>query len=148
VENFHATLRFLGNVSDRVIQDLGDELTRQLARRSRFAVGVAGLGAFPTARRANVIWAGVDDPTGELARVVGVVASTTAELGLLPGEARAFHPHVTLGRSKGGVDARAALAGMPDPVFGTFTVDALHIYESRLGPGGSTYILRSLAPLG
>ena len=75
---------------------------------------------------------------------------TEGREGALRRQERAFRPHVTLGRSKRGVDARSALAawGARSRDLGTFTVDAIHIYESRLGGDGSTYVLRGRAPLG
>jgi 2'-5' RNA ligase len=55
---------------------------------------------------------------------------------------------VTVGRAKGrGVDARAALDAFATRDFGGTTVDEVHVYESRLGGEGSTYVLRSRAAL-
>jgi 2'-5' RNA ligase len=55
---------------------------------------------------------------------------------------------VTVGRSKrGGVDARRALDGFVGREFGAMQVEEVHVYESRLGGDGSTYVLRSRAAL-
>ena len=60
---------------------------------------------------------------------------------------------MTVGRSKQGVDARAALAPFGERAFGGgFRRRSVRVYESRLGGGpdsvGSTYILRHKAALG
>ena len=66
-------------------------------------------------------------------------------------ETRPFRAHVTVVRAKAPVDARAPLAALGDQRFGVATVDAFHVYESRLGGGphnpGSTYVLRHRAAL-
>jgi 2'-5' RNA ligase len=112
------------------------------------------MGAFPTARQARVIWAGVVDPDRRLAAIADAIETAAAALGIADKEARLFRPHVTVGRakSKGAVDARAALAPFADRPFGPVPVDEVRLYESQLGGGpdhaGSTYVLRSRAALG
>ncbi|MES1171770.1 MAG: RNA 2',3'-cyclic phosphodiesterase [Bacteroidota bacterium] len=146
IENFHVTLKFLGRIADdRVLDDIATGLSSALGALPAFPVGVRGAGAFPTARLANVIWAGVDDPTGGLARIARVVTSLTEPFVTAQEDVRPFRAHVTLGRSKTGADARAALEAMSGRVFGRFTVDEVHVYESLRGPDGSTYLARSRA---
>ena len=152
VENFHVTIKFLGQLPEERLEELGAALARVLRAVPAFTVEARGLGAFPTPRHANVIWAAVDDRTGGLARMAELVdvAVAAAVAGLAPREkndARAFHPHVTVGRSKAGVDARARVAAAASDTFGEIPVDEVHLYESRLSRTGSTYVLRAIAPL-
>ena len=72
------------------------------------------MGAFPSARKANVIWAGVaDDGRLGLAARGGGVETVGEELGFRASAHPAVPRHVTVGRSKGsGVDARAALGAV------------------------------------
>lgn len=152
-ENLHVTVKFLGQVAEERIGELGMALARAAATVPRFDVEVRGMGAFPSARKASVIWVGVEatDTEGRLARVAEAVEGAALELGIGERETRPFRAHVTVGRAKGGVDARAALARFADRSFGKMTIEELHLYESRLGGGsddaGSTYVLRSRAPL-
>jgi 2'-5' RNA ligase len=152
VENLHVTIKFLGSVAEARIGEVGAALARAVGVLPRFRVELRGWGAFPSPRRANTIWAGVEDPSGGLARIAGAVETLAAALGVGKKEPRPFHAHVTVGRSKEGTDARAALTRFADRAFGEVTVDELRLYESRLGGGpdhlGSTYILRSKAALG
>ena len=151
VENLHITLRFLGDVPVEGLVALAAALVETSAAHQAFAVSVQGLGAFPDARRAATLWAGVTDGEGRLGRGAEDVERIVERLGLAgekQKEARPFHPHVTVGRCKGGVDARPVLDGWRAHHFGTVAVTALHLYESRLGGGGSTYVLRGRAPLG
>ena len=109
------------------------------------------MGAFPSARKANVLWAGVADD-GRLGLVAEAVEEVAARLGIGERSTRPFRAHVTVGRSKQGVDARAALAPFGERAFGAASVDEALVFESRLGSGpdsvGSTYILRHKAALG
>jgi len=151
VENMHVTVKFLGGVEEARLAAFGAELQATLAAFPTFEIGVRGLGAFPSARKANVIWAGIDDPSGQLRRAAAVVETVAGRAGVGEPETRPFRAHVTVGRAKAPVDARASLSDLADRWFGAATVDALHVYESRLGGGpentGSTYILRHRAAL-
>jgi len=151
VENLHVTIKFLGSTSEERLTALGAALQRELAKLPRFRLQLHGMGAFPSARHASVIWAGADDVDGGLAAVAATVETIGEELGFLR-ERRPVTGHVTVGRAKGhGVDARAALGAFVGREFGGLTVEEIHIYESRLGGGpdnaGSTYILRHQAAL-
>lgn len=151
VENLHVTLKFLGPIAEARIGEIGGALARAVGELPRFGIELKGMGAFPSPTRANVIWAGVEDRTGGLERVAKVVEVVAAELGVGEKESRAFHAHVTVGRSKEGADVRAAVARFAAREFGAVSVDEVHLYESRLGGGpdhaGSTYILRHRAAL-
>jgi len=112
-----------------------------------FEVEARGMGAFPSAHQASVIWVGLDDAARRLAAVAAAVDGVAARFGVAR-EVRPFRAHVTVGRCKGrGVDARAALLPFAEQGFGSVDVREVHLYESRLGGEGSTYILRSRAGL-
>jgi 2'-5' RNA ligase len=151
VENMHVTIKFLGGVQEDRLAVFGADLQVALAALPSFEISVRGMGAFPSARRANVIWAGIDDPTGGLQRAAAVVDTVAARARVAEPETRPFRAHVTVGRAKAPVDARAPLSALGDHRFGVATVDALHVYESQLGGGprnaGSTYVLRHRAAL-
>jgi 2'-5' RNA ligase len=165
VENLHVTIKFLGQVTEERLDALAAMLVEALRPVPPFRIVVRGMGAFPSARKANVLWAGVQDGAGDdasdhrggesghgerrLTAAAEVVEAVTARLGFSR-EQRLFRAHVTVGRCpKGvGVDARGALGPFAGRLFGAVTVDEVHLYESRLGKDGSTYVLRSRAPLG
>jgi RNA 2',3'-cyclic 3'-phosphodiesterase len=151
VENMHVTIKFLGGVEESRLAAFGADLQVALSAVPAFEIAVRGMGAFPSAGRANVIWAGVDDPTGGLQRAAAVVEIVAARARVGEPETRPFRAHVTVGRAKAPVDALAPLSTLGDHHFGMATVDALHVYESQLGGGphhaGSTYVLRHRAAL-
>ena len=154
VENLHITVKFLGPVAGERLPEIGAALADALGGVPRFAIALRGMGAFPSTHKASVVWAGVDDATRGLAAVADVVEGVGERFGFAR-ERREFTGHVTVGRSsvrsvgsKGrGVDARAALDAFAGRDFGGTTVEEVHLYESRLGGEGSTYVLRSRAAL-
>jgi RNA 2',3'-cyclic 3'-phosphodiesterase len=146
-ENLHVTIKFLGPVEEAKLAAFGGALAESLAATPRFAVEVRGMGAFPSARQANVLWAGVSDDGGRVGAVAAIVEQTAERLGIGERSNRPFRAHVTVGRSKAGVDARAALAPFGARAFGAGSVDEVCVFESQLGGSGSTYVLRHRAAL-
>jgi 2'-5' RNA ligase len=150
IENLHVTIKFLGPVEEAKLAAFGGALGESLAGLPRFEIDVRGMGAFPSARRANVLWAGIAEDAGRsrLGAVAAIVEETAARLGIGEPSNRPFRGHVTVGRSKEGVDARAALAPFDGRGFGAATVEEAQVLESQLGGDGSTYVLRHRAALG
>ncbi|HXU03552.1 MAG TPA: RNA 2',3'-cyclic phosphodiesterase [Polyangia bacterium] len=150
LENLHITVKFLGQVEEDKLTALGQDLAQALAPVPRFRLDVRGMGAFPSPRKANVVWAGIAEGAPGLKAVADAVEGVSERFGFAR-EQRAFTGHVTVGRSvrsKGrGVDARAAIDAFGGRDFGGTTVEEVHVYESRLGGAGSTYVLRSRAAL-
>ena len=96
---------------------------------------------FPDYQRPRVLWAGVaPDPAVELLQ--HGVEQAFAPLGF-PTEARAFRPHVTLGRATR--DARPRdFAGLAEALAGlefsaTVTVADVDLMQSTLKPDGPVY---------
>jgi 2'-5' RNA ligase len=151
IENLHVTIKFLGPVEETKLASFGGALAVSLQALPPFGIAVRGMGAFPSPRKANVLWAGIDDD-GRLGLVAEAVEEVAARLGIGERSTRPFRAHVTVGRSKQGVDARAALAPFSERAFGAASVDEALVFESQLGSGpnsvGSNYILRHKAALG
>ena len=142
-QNIHLTLKFLGNVSPANLERLADVLKTEAATHDPFAISVGELGAFPTPRRARVIWVGLEAPADLTALQRGVEAAA-AQLGYASDD-RPFSPHLTIGRVGQNVSTadlqriRAALEATTVGALGVVPVEAVHIYKSDLRPGGSVY---------
>ena len=124
-ENWHVTLRFLGEADERETQAALDELdTRSLASTvARVGPAVDLMGG-----RALVIpVAGLD----ELARSVD---RATVHLGEPP--RKRFVGHLTLARCARGARMPAVLGSLFDD---EFPVTSIALVESRLGPAGARY---------
>jgi 2'-5' RNA ligase len=146
-ENIHLSLKFLGDVDDAREPELREALKRAAGARSEprpLTLQITGFGVFPDYHRPRVLWAGVTpDPGLELLQ--HAVEQTFAPLGV-PTEARAFRPHVTLGRAAR--DARPRdFKGLEEILAGmdfdqTVTVAELDLMQSTLQPGGPVYQVR------
>jgi 2'-5' RNA ligase len=148
-DHLHLTLKFLGEVEPGRRPEIEAAVTASVQGARRFTVGVGGFGAFPAVERPNVIWVGCEGiPPLELLQ--HRVEVETERLGF-PGEARAFRPHVTLGRARRGAGPARfrELAGLlaDATVAGEFAVESLDLMESRGGPDGSVYHLVHSAAL-
>src|SRR6266705_2138509 len=140
-EGLHLTLKFLGDVADEREPELAAALTRAAAGAHGLALALGGFGVFPDFRRPRVVWVGIAPEPG-LEILQHRVEREFAPLGF-PTEARAFRPHVTLGRTSR--DARpAALTGLEEALgrlefAETALVSARDLMQSTLQSGGPVY---------
>ncbi len=96
-ENMHVTLRFLGELSGDVIDDVDAALSGISA--PAFSLALGGVGHFGNGARPRAIWAGVArDPA--LFHLHDKIESAVVRAGLAP-DRQKFTPHVTLSRPKG-----------------------------------------------
>jgi 2'-5' RNA ligase len=141
VENFHVTLKFLGEIDEARVAPVIEAFTAAVARHAPFTIDVGGLGAFPSATRARVLWAGIGAGAGALGALAATVETALAAIGF-PREERAFSPHITLGRVR---DPRRlpalaeALAAGAAARFGQVKVDEVALMRSDLSPRGARY---------
>ncbi|MCL1600326.1 MAG: RNA 2',3'-cyclic phosphodiesterase [Actinomycetia bacterium] len=109
-ENWHITLRFLGECgdpqTDLVMHRLSDTVSASPSR-----VWCEGLGAFPRPSRAGVVFAAVDDPTDILGHLAGVCEEAAIDAGFEP-EDRPYVPHLTLSRLRPALDVRSLFAAL------------------------------------
>ena len=149
-QQLHVTLKFLGDVSDSQLPAVCDAVAAASEFVEPFALRLSGLGGFPSPRNPRVLWCGVDDNSSGCARWMELADPLFEELGF-PREARAFHPHVTLGRSKnsgGSGVMRQVLDELAAPSTPEMTVGEVVLFESRLLPRGAQYTSLLTAPLG
>jgi 2'-5' RNA ligase len=149
--NMHLTLKFLGDVSPANLEQLTEALQAEAARQTGFELEVGNIGAFPTPRRARVLWVGIEAPAA-LSALQHSVESAAARMGY-PSEERPFSPHLTIGRVGQNISAaeltrvRTALEATHVGALGSVRVDALHIFKSDLQPGGAVYTSLYTLPL-
>lgn len=129
-ENFHLTLRFVGEVEGHVFDQLADGLER--IRVAPFDVALSGVGHFPPSKDPKTLWVGVADPE-PLVRLRQRVERVCIEQGLEP-ERRKFVPHVTVARLAGSPSSRVARFLSSFSMFRAepFLVSSFHMYTSQL----------------
>ncbi len=141
--NLHLTLKFLGDVAPANLEQLAENLKKESASHAPFSMTAQGLGAFPSTRRPRVVWIGLEAPPGLTSLQHGMEA-VAAQMGYAM-EERPFSPHLTIGRSGGGLSGsemqkiRLALESTQVGTLGNVPVKAVHIFKSDLQPGGAVY---------
>ncbi len=145
----HLTLAFLGDVPDARAAALAGVGAAPFPR-SPFRLSLSVAGVFPPSGAPRVIWMGPGRGGEEVAGVARLLRRRLENAGYGPGPA-CFEPHVTLGRVRraragGARRLRGVLAGTALPEI-AWTVARVSLYESRPGPGGSTYHRLASAPL-
>ena len=134
-ENVHLTLKFLGDVQAEALDSIRAALGEVCAQHVPFDAALAKLGAFPSARRARILWIGVGAGSDQLLSLVADVDGTLAPLGF-EREKSPYVPHLTLGRVRG----RPLNLDLPSGAEGnTFRVGRVQLTESRLTAKGATY---------
>ena len=136
-DNFHVTLRFLGNADTAQIGDLDAALNRIAG--ARFAMDLSGVGHFGTDRRPQTLWAGIErsDPLRQLRdRVDRAAVAADFEP-----DSRKFAPHVALARLKSAPADRVARWLSEHALFraGPLDVDRFILFRSHMGRAGATY---------
>jgi RNA 2',3'-cyclic 3'-phosphodiesterase len=135
-EKIHLTLKFLGDVAEDDLDGVTQALEPVRERHEPFEVSTSGLGAFPSERRARILWAGVSEGS-ELLRELARDVEDLLEPAGFEHEGRPYVPHLTLGRARGR-PAKLDDTGVP-PSAHRFTVSAVDLVESVPGEAGVTY---------
>lgn len=139
-ENFHLTLKFLGEVDEARLPEVKEALARVARGAKPFSFEAAGTGAFPSPGRPRVLWVGVGRGAEELGSLAARVDAELARVGFPP-EGRPFSPHLTLGRvrsHRGMSDLAGALARACFPAR-EVPVEEIVLFQSILGRGGPVY---------
>ena len=143
----HVTLRFIGEVGDATLPAIEAALGSAISQQP-FDVTWQPLGTFPSGRRPRVVWMGALEGREAL---IALAARVDEQLdGVIAGrEGRAFAPPVTIARVRDaahGIDWSRVVAGVCPRATVTH-VDHVTLYQSHLGPKGSTYTVLLRIPL-
>lgn len=136
IANWHITLRFLGESSELDRELVLGRLSEQLDEEP-FSLTLGRLGTFPRPHRASVVWVGVEDATGAMARLAAVCEDVAQSVGFSP-EERPFRPHLTISRLRPPGDVESLVS---EAQFSTVRLqaDALTMYRSVSTPSGQHY---------
>jgi 2'-5' RNA ligase len=136
-DNQHVTLNFLGWMVSSLLPEVVTAVDEVAARHSAAEVSLGPLGAFPRERRARVLWAGIVDPAGLLPELAADLGERLRAVGYEP-EQRDYTAHLTLARLKTPRSVEGMLPRLSEPP-GSFTVDRVTLFRSRLSPAGARY---------
>lgn len=145
-DRYHLTLKFLGEVRPELLPAVQDVVERVGTGTRPFPIRIEGFGAFPTIRRPKVLWIGVE-ASPALRCLKQDLEWALTEQGF-ERETRAFHPHITLGRTDSEIGA-GAFRGLDEVAAGLkyrgkLEVTKLDLMRSHLSKDGARYsILQS-----
>ena len=134
----HLTLRFLGDVDEARVPAIREAVSAPLAHPG-FDLWFEGLGIFPPAGRARVVWLGVKEGRAGLAEMYREIDLRLRAAGVAP-DPRPFQAHLTLGRFRdAAIRPDLAAIGSGTVPLGPCRVDRATLYESRLSSAGPAY---------
>ncbi|MAI71323.1 MAG: RNA 2',3'-cyclic phosphodiesterase [Rhodopirellula sp.] len=150
-DNLHLTLKFLGDVDNTEVPAVCKVIQRVCSDHSPFHLDFAGTGGFPSLERPRILYAGINDASGSLTRIVSRLETSLAELGFKQ-EPRDYIPHLTLGRTRStsrlaNSDVMERLAAEEETHLGGMLVNSLQLVASFLDKSGPTYQIMDTIPL-
>lgn len=145
-EQFHLTLKFLGDVPANSVDAAKNALAGACAGIAPFLLRAKGIGFFPDERAPRVIWVGIENED-HLTELQKRIAESFRPFIEKPGEDQ-FHAHVTLGRFQKfrrhkaeKLQLRAQLYS--NHRFGKWQVQQIDLMQSELSPAGAYHRLLS-----
>ncbi|MBS0247477.1 MAG: RNA 2',3'-cyclic phosphodiesterase [Proteobacteria bacterium] len=143
-ENYHITLRFLGDIDELTANDAASILAE--VRKPAFDLRFEGLDAFG-GRRPRAVFAAVSAEAA-LGDLQAEHERLMRRIGLTP-ETRKFTPHVTLARLRdtSSLDVADYLAARGFFRTAPFPVTRFVLFSSRASTGGGPYVVEEEYPL-
>jgi 2'-5' RNA ligase len=143
-ENYHLTLRFLGDVDGVVARDFMHGLGRIEARP--FELRLDGLGSFG-GRKPRAVFASIAS-SGPLLSLQRAHERAARAAGVPP-EPRNYTPHVTVARLRGASPGAVAayLERQGGFLSELFEVERFVLFSSRASVGGGPYVVEAAYPL-
>lgn len=143
-ENYHLTLRFIGDVDDALARDIASLLGQ--VRRSAFEIYLDGLASFGGRKPRAVVASAAPSPA--MMELQAEHERLLQRMGLAP-DGRKFTPHVTLARLRDSsshevAEYLAARGGFRSP---PFPVSRFVLFSSRASVGGGPYVVEAAYPL-
>jgi len=148
-ESIHLTLKFLGEIEETQTAAISKALETATAGKPVFNLEISIIGGFPSTTNPRVVWLGIHE-NGSLQSLQRSIDRSLTKCGF-EREKRPFHPHLTLARikSRRNLDRLQSfiLQEGREAEAGSFSVEAVHLYQSSLRPSGAEYRKLSTHPL-
>lgn len=137
-ENYHLTLRFIGEVENWRAEEVDEALAN--IRAPSFQLTFRGVGTFEKGGRISALWVGVEKADA-LGFLQSKVETALQRIGLEP-ERKRFAPHVTLARTDRAPPEKLVGFVQAHNLFRLPPVAVAHftLYSSRLGKDAAVYV--------
>ena len=143
-ENYHITLRFIGDIDDRLAHEIASVLDG--VKRRSFEVRFGSVTPFGGNKPRAIVLS--VEPIQPLIELQSELERLMQRLGLEP-EGRKFTPHVTLARLRNASSRDVAeYLHTRGPLFGSaFHISRFVLFSSRASVGGGPYVVEADYPL-
>ncbi|MFE2585937.1 RNA 2',3'-cyclic phosphodiesterase [Streptomyces sp. NPDC059378] len=130
---WHFTLAFYGEVDDDLVPALSARLERAAHRTSPFPLALRGGGQFGHGR---ALWTGAAGDLETLRLLADRSEAAARKAGVPMGEHRRYQAHLTVARSRDGIDTRPYVEALAGFTSDTWTVTDLCLVRSNLPKSG------------
>jgi len=138
--NVHITLKFFGNVNVYKIKEIEEAsmITANKFEKFEYKI-VSELGAFPSKKKARVIFLGIGMGADNISRVYDELENNLAGI-RIDREKREFFPHLTVARTKSIKDVSRLLESKKFDYGKVLECSEITLFESKLKSYGAEYI--------
>jgi len=134
---FHLTLKFLGEVEEKKIEEIKSALKE--IKFKKFNTSLTNIGVFPDENYIRVVWVGLDDSESKITNLQKEIDSEIELLGFK--KDTRFHPHLTLARVKFVEDKERFIKNLKEIKIKkeSFQITEFKLIKSVLTPEGPIY---------
>ncbi len=140
-EQLHISVKFLGELDNRDLLTVCEELAKICAPLEPTSASLSGLGTFPKNKPPKVVWVGLDLGRELLEQLYQQLDQAFIAMGI-PQEGRAYTPHLTLGRVARDTDLQLlerTMQSIEPEVQTLFDIEEVVIYASLREKSGVVY---------
>ncbi len=140
-ENYHLTLKFLGEVEKKELVKLKEKLDKAARATAPFNLAVSRAGCFPGRKNPRVLFLGISGQTDMALELGNRIDAGLSELGFKPDHRRHFH--LTLGRFRSQINKEKLLIlseNLQQEIDSrAFQAAKFYLMESQLSKQGPVY---------
>ncbi|MDD5331227.1 MAG: RNA 2',3'-cyclic phosphodiesterase [Candidatus Nanoarchaeia archaeon] len=133
-KNIHLTLVFLGELSEKKVEEVKEVLKN--IKHKKFKIYVDEIGFFPNKSNPNVVWVGLE-PEKEILELQNKVDGELLSYSM--GKDQKFKAHVTIGRINEIKDKTKFFEKLNVKIKGEFVVEEFILFSSTLTKDGPKY---------
>ena len=143
-ENWHLTLKFLGEVEDKTkISRVKDILSELKDDYNSFPIRFQNISAFPDINHPKVIYVGINQDQNKLIKIHNSLDTSLSKVGF-ESENKKYTPHLTFARSKSQTNLKQISNSLKKYINKYFIniymkCDEISLMESKLLPEGPVY---------
>ena len=138
-KNLHLTLKFLGDIDERIIGNLVEDMKKVAKNTDPFKAQLRGLGVFPNENYVKIIWIGFHD-NGETSSISKALNEHLAYHGFR--KEKNYKSHITIARMKTRENKEKIIQIVNDNkerVFKSVVCNEMKLKKSILTPQGPIY---------